>query len=60
MFYHVYPLKDKKVIIIIVAFKKVLNEFGCKTNVIWVDKGNMFYKRPRKSWLKNNDIEMYN
>ena len=26
---------------------------------IWVDKGIEFCKRSMKSWLQNNDIEMY-
>ena len=28
-------------------------------NKIWVDKGNKFYKRSMKSWLKENNIQMY-
>ena len=28
-------------------------------NKIWVDKGSKFYKRSIKSWLQDNDIEMY-
>ena len=30
-----------------------------KNNKIWVDKGSGFYKRPIKSWLRNNIIKMY-
>ena len=30
-----------------------------KSNRIWVDKGNEFYSRSMKSFLQNNDIEMY-
>ena len=26
---------------------------------MWVDKGGEFYNRSMKSWLENNDIEMY-
>ena len=26
---------------------------------MWVDKGSQFYNRPIKSWLQDNDIEMY-
>ena len=26
---------------------------------IWVDKGSVFYSRSVKSWLKDNNIEMY-
>ena len=25
----------------------------------WVDKGSEFYKRSKKSWLQDNDREMY-
>ena len=25
----------------------------------WLDKGSEFYNRSMKSWLENNDIEMY-
>ena len=30
-----------------------------KPSKIWVDKGNEFYNRSFKKWLKDNDIEMY-
>ena len=30
-----------------------------KSNKIWVDKGKEFYSRSIKSFLQNNDIEMY-
>ena len=30
-----------------------------KPNKIWIDKGSEFYNRSMKSWLKDNDIEMY-
>ena len=26
---------------------------------MWVDKGNQFYNRSMKSWLQENDTEMY-
>ena len=26
---------------------------------IWVDKGSEFYNRSMKSWLQDNDIELY-
>ena len=41
----VIPLKDN-------AFRKILDESGCKPNEIWVDKGSEFYSRSMKSWLK--------
>ena len=30
-----------------------------KTNKIWADKANEFYKSSFKKWLKDNDIEIY-
>ena len=36
-----------------------LDKFGRKPNKIWVDKSSEFYNRLMKSWLHNNDIEMY-
>ena len=32
---------------------------GCKPKKIWVDKGSEFYNNSVKSWLQNNDLEMY-
>ena len=29
------------------------------TNKIWVNKGNEFYFRSMKTWLQENDIEIY-
>ena len=55
----VVPLKDKKGITITNAFQKMLDESGRKTNKIWVDKGSEFYNRLMKSWLRDNNIEMY-
>ena len=54
-------LKDKKGITIANAFQKVLsqNESKHKPNKIWVDAGIEFYNRLMKSWLQENDIEMY-
>ena len=34
-------------------------ESGQKPNKIWVDKGSEFNNRSMKSWLQDNDIEMY-
>ena len=52
-------MKDKKSIIITIAFQKNLKESKRKLNKIWVDKGSEFYDRSVKSWLEKNDIEMY-
>ena len=47
-------------------FKKSLDESGrdtningCITNKVGVDKGSAFYNRSMKSWLQDNDIEIY-
>ena len=55
----VIPLKDKKDIAITDAFQKFWDESVCKPNKIWVDKGSEFYNKSMKSWLQDNDIEMY-
>ena len=56
----VVPLKDKKGVIIVNAFKKKqLNNSKRKPNKIWVDQGSEFYNNVFKKWLKGNKIEMY-
>ena len=56
----IVPLKDKKGITIITnAFQTVLNEPERKPNKIRVDKGSAFYNNSIKSWLQENNIEMY-
>ena len=55
----VVPLKDKKCIIIVNAFQKILKESERKPNKILVDKGSEFYNNSFKTWLKDNDIEVY-
>ena len=54
-----YSFKDEKGIIITNAFQKILDEPNRETNKIWVDKGSEFYNRSTKTWLENNDIEIY-
>ena len=39
----VIPLKDKKSISIVNAFKKFLDDSNRKPNKMWVDKGSEFY-----------------
>ena len=51
-------VKDKG-ITITNAFQNVLNESKRKPNKIWLDKDSEFYNRSMKSFLKNNDIQMY-
>ena len=40
-------------------FKKNLDESNRKPNKIWVDKDVEFYNGSVKSWLQDNNIEMY-
>ena len=51
------PLKHKKYITSANAFWKIESNF--EPNKIWVDEGNEFYNRSMKSWLRDNDIEIY-
>ena len=44
----VIPLKDKKGISIVNAFKQILKESNRKPNKMWVDKGSEFYKNSFK------------
>ena len=55
----VIPLKDKKGITISDAFQKILDEFNCKPNKIWVDKGSEFHNSSMKSSLKRNTLEIF-
>ena len=40
-------------------FQKFLDESNLTPNKIWIDKGSEFYNKSVKSWIENNDIEMY-
>ena len=53
------PLKDKKGISIVNAFKQIIKESNRKLDKIWVDKGNEFYNNSFKKWLQDNDFVMY-
>ena len=55
----VVPLKDKKGISIVKAFRSILKQSNRKPNKIWVDKGSEFYNAYFKKWLRDNDIVMY-
>ena len=41
------------------TFQKILKESNCKSNKIWVDKGSEFYNISMKSFLQNNNIELF-
>ena len=51
--------KTRKGITITNTFHKVVNESGCKPSKIWFDKVTEFYNRSMKSWLHDNNIEIY-
>ena len=40
-------------------FNRILDESSHKPKKIWVDKGSKFYDRSMKSWLQDNNREMY-
>ena len=54
----IVPLKMKKALQLLTLFKKTYM-YRCKPNKIWVDKDSKFYNRLMKSWLKDNDKEIY-
>ena len=55
----IIPLKDKKGNTISNSFQKILAESYLKPNKMWVDKGSEFCNRSVKSFLQNNDTEIY-
>ena len=55
----VVPLKDKKGISIVNAFKKIIKQSSRKPNKIWIDQGGEFYNNVFEKWLPDNDINMY-
>ena len=55
----VIGIKDKKGVSIVKAFQSVLRKSGRKPNKTWVDHGSEFYNSVFKTFLRDNDIEMY-
>ena len=55
---YVVPIKDKKGVSIVNAFKKLISE-GRKPNKIWVNQCSKFYNNSFKEFLKTNNIETY-
>ena len=55
----VIPLENKKGETIVEGFEKILDDSNSKPNKIWVDHGSEFYNNKFKSYLKENNIEMY-
>ena len=56
----VVPLKDKKGITIVNAFKMILKESERKPNKIWIDQGSEFYNNSLKKWLHDNNKNVFN
>ena len=54
----IIPIKDKKGVSIVNAFKKIISKER-KPNKICVDQGSEFYNNSFKDFLKINNIEMY-
>ena len=52
-------LRDKRGVIIVEGFKKIVNDSGRRPYKIWVDQGGEFYNNVFKNWLKNEGIDMY-
>ena len=50
----VVPLKHKKGITIVNAFKVIFDSSKRKPNRIWVDQSSEFYNISFKKWLKKN------
>ena len=55
----VIPLTDEKGITITNTFQKFLKESNRKPSKTWGDKRSEFYNRSMKSFLQNNNIEVY-
>ena len=41
------------------VFQKILDKWGRKPNILWVDKESKFYNNSFEKWLKDNNIQMY-
>ena len=54
------PLKDKNSVAITNGFQRLLDEFGHKSNKIWVHKGSEFYNKSMKLWLRDIYRNIFN
>ena len=52
-------MKDKKGVTIVNGFQSILNDFKRKPNRTRVDISSEFYNRSIKSWLQDNNINLY-
>jgi hypothetical protein len=53
------PLKDKKGLTVVQAFKQIATKSGRIPKHIWVDQGKEFYNRNMDEWLQDNRINRY-
>ena len=53
------PLKDKKGLTVVQAFKQIVKQSGRIPKHIWVDKGKEFYNKNMDEWLQENNIIRY-
>lgn len=53
------PLKDKKGVTVVEAFRQIAKQFGRIPKHIWVDKGKEFYNKNMDEWLQENKINRY-
>ena len=51
--------RQKKVLPLLIHFKKKLDESGRKPNKTSVDKGSEFDTKQMKSWLQDKEIQIY-
>ena len=56
---HTWVLPLKYRIAITKVFQEILDEYWYKPDKVWVDKGREFYNKSMKSWLQDNDAEIY-
>ena len=56
--YIITTTNTSKVLQLLMLFSKFY-ESNHKPNKIWEDNGSQFYNRSLKSWLQDNDIEIY-
>jgi hypothetical protein len=53
------PLKDKKGLTVVQAFKQIVEKSARIPKHIWVDQGKEFYNKNMNEWLKENNIIRY-
>ena len=53
------PLKDKKGLTVVVAFRQIVKQSGRIPKHIWVDQGKEFYNKNMDEWLHDNKINRY-